>query len=341
VPYADTYNIYRSLRAGDHSSEPIKRGIDTQPLLDESLANGTTYYYQVAGVSKGKELARSAEVAISPRDFSAPQSDVSSSDAIAIANAFSSKAGLVATGTPNAIYPYQEFKGSVARIPEHYYLPRWSVQYPSGLSIEVAAQSRQVVAMRAMGSYGDKAAGTAIPQTKAIELAHQIVEAASLKSAVNSSPTCQEMQIASPPKADTHMWMIRYPRITTDNVPFRDDDVSIMLMAETGKMKIMSANFHTAEPPITNRNVTTNLALTTAKQTLDSLKLTPVGAIPAPTEMVVQPNSFPAQRTSIDEKRGAPRYAWVCMFPIQQGRVEVWIDVETGKVIGGETAYLK
>src|SRR5262249_60468294 len=64
---ATSYNIYRSTSSGGQGNTPVKTGVTGTSFSDTSLANGTTYYYQVSAVDSGSESVKSSEVFATPR----------------------------------------------------------------------------------------------------------------------------------------------------------------------------------------------------------------------------------------------------------------------------------
>jgi len=132
----------------------------------------------------------------------------------------------------------------------------------------------------------------------------------------------------------------QWARRSKDGIEYRDDSINVILSADSGRLKGLSANFHAAPPKPVTATVTAGHALETARQVFASLNLAASGKPSAPVEMIVQSNGFPKKSTSLDAKPGPSRYAWVCVFPIDRGRVEIWVDASTGTVVGGETAVL-
>ncbi len=65
VPFALSYNIYRSTSAGQPGSK-INQSAAASPYIDNGLTNGTAYYYVVTAVSGTNESAGSTEVAAMP-----------------------------------------------------------------------------------------------------------------------------------------------------------------------------------------------------------------------------------------------------------------------------------
>ena len=69
VSGADSYAVYRSTSSGDAlSGNPVSEGIDQTSFTDDSVDNGTTYYYQVTALDEENDLESdgSNEVEITP-----------------------------------------------------------------------------------------------------------------------------------------------------------------------------------------------------------------------------------------------------------------------------------
>jgi len=69
---ATSFNVYRGTSSGGESATPLANGITTTSYTDNSVSNGTTYYYEVAAVNSSGVSGMSNEA--SARPFSALQS---------------------------------------------------------------------------------------------------------------------------------------------------------------------------------------------------------------------------------------------------------------------------
>jgi hypothetical protein len=63
---ASTYSVYRSITPGGEGMTPIAAGLNTTSFTDTGLANGTTYFYEVAAVNNSGVSAQSAEASATP-----------------------------------------------------------------------------------------------------------------------------------------------------------------------------------------------------------------------------------------------------------------------------------
>lgn len=63
---ADSYNIYRGTNAGGENATPVATGVTTATYNDGDLANGTTYFYTVAGVNSNGTGVPSNEASATP-----------------------------------------------------------------------------------------------------------------------------------------------------------------------------------------------------------------------------------------------------------------------------------
>ena len=69
---ATSYSVYRSTSSGGEGMAPIAAGVTTTSFTDAGLANGTTYFYEVAAVNSAGVSAQSAEVSAKPVGATAP-----------------------------------------------------------------------------------------------------------------------------------------------------------------------------------------------------------------------------------------------------------------------------
>jgi fibronectin type 3 domain-containing protein len=65
---AVSYNIYRSTTSGGEGSTPFQTGVTVTSFTDQSVVNGTTYYYRVTAVAAAGESGTSMETSATPLD---------------------------------------------------------------------------------------------------------------------------------------------------------------------------------------------------------------------------------------------------------------------------------
>ncbi|MDQ2730913.1 MAG: hypothetical protein M3Y56_04580 [Armatimonadota bacterium] len=259
--------------------------------------------------------------------------------AVQIASTFCQTIGSPITDPGVAVFPAPS---SGSGLPDSYYLPRWQVKFGHKAVVEVVDATGLVsryynydLSHRAMLNNG--AAGTPITQDAATTTANAVIQAGTGASELGT-PQAQEVQLANPATSSGHLWMINFPRMF-NTVPYRRQGASVVLQAETGAVQGYSLNFLTPMPAATNLSVTHDTAIATAQGQLTTSNIG--GTILAAAQQeVVQPNTFWVQGGSpLPQPGAAPRVAWDCSYvnATQDGIYQVWVDAETGQVIGGIT----
>jgi hypothetical protein len=94
---ATSYNLYRSTTQGGEGTTPYKSGLTSVTMADVSVANGTTYYYQVSGVNSNGEGPKSAEATATPTAI-----------------------GLLSQGLPNSSYTASSVGGAGSSLYAYY-----------------------------------------------------------------------------------------------------------------------------------------------------------------------------------------------------------------------------
>jgi hypothetical protein len=94
---AASYNLYRSTTQGGEGATPYKTGLTSLTMADVSVANGTTYYYQVSGVNGYGEGPKSAEATATPAAI-----------------------GLLSQGLPNSSYTASSVGGAGSSLYAYY-----------------------------------------------------------------------------------------------------------------------------------------------------------------------------------------------------------------------------
>ena len=133
--------------------------------------------------------------------------------------------------------------------------------------------------------------------------------------------------------ATTEEWYVSWDR-TFQGVPYRDQGASVTLDADTGKLIGFGVRFRTAAPESSVANITRKEAQNISTKQLISAGLEP--GDPSNLEWeVIQPNNF--WHPDADNPPTPPRVrvAWICQYKIDGRFYEVWVDRETGQVIGG------
>jgi stage V sporulation protein SpoVS len=133
--------------------------------------------------------------------------------------------------------------------------------------------------------------------------------------------------------ADYAFWNVSWKRMSGE-IPYRQQGANVEIDAQTGSLIGISVNYKTAAATGVVQRVTPEQAITVARQKLQASGIDLI-APPTVTEQLVQPNAYWLEPGGEQVMSPEVRAAWVCLFPQARGDIEIWIDTETGQVIGG------
>jgi hypothetical protein len=227
-------------------------------------------------------------------------------------------------------------------LPDTYWQPRWDVHLGRN-QIEIVDATGIVTKFFAFDTSDNRPAGAAMPRSQALARAVKIVHAAGVSESLGA-PQVMEMQMASPPQRDTHLWNIIYPRQFQGH-PVSHQQMTIMLQAETGELRAVGVTFPTPLPAPAAPQITVASAQANASTRIKQLQGTDFLFRQAQLEWV-QPNgqtfSPRGRETTVNgETPGGLRLVWNCLFTEKNhSYAEVWVDAQTGKIIGGEIASI-
>ncbi|BDI31714.1 hypothetical protein CCAX7_37650 [Capsulimonas corticalis] len=340
VAGARRYNLYRSTgTAGAEGSIPYQVGLNSSPYVDTAVTNGTIYYYQMTAVNGAGEGSNSGEISSMPQAATAPVTTLTSAQAIQIAQTFCQTIGAPVTDTATAIYPAPDRTGGQQ---SPYWRTCWLVKLGAKAEVEVADAtsvitwyhnydlSQQLVTTQ-------QPPGTPISTASATQCATAALQATSQAESLDTVQTTQ-VQLTQPASAAGNIWVVSWPR-KNQNVPYHYEQATVQLQAETGAIRSLSLNFPSPPPAALTPSVTQSQAVSTANAQLASSGIT--GLTLQSTQMQwVQSNAF-WQTGSSTPQLGAARMVWNCYYSSSAGIAdEVWVDSQTGSVIGGMT-YVK
>ncbi len=337
---AESYNLYRGEAPNQEAAAPIKTQINSTPFVDQGLMNERTYYYKVTGMVGGQEGPRSAEFSATPQAAPPPPvTQMTQAQALARAAAFCQAVG-VPSQPGQATFPagasrFPEIRTS-SPLPDTYFQPRWDVR--SGRTeMEVVDATGIVTKYFAFGSYDSRSAGKAIPRSQALTRAALVVRSTGLTKPLGQ-PEVQETQITSPPTRGGHLWSIVYPRQAQGH-PVHSQQVTVMLQAETGTLQGLGVTFPTPAPApaLTTPLITLPSAKSAAEKSLRKSQGPNFIFSRAQLEWVQPVNQQPNGRR---EPSGSLRLVWNCGFSEQANAyAQVWVDAQTGQIIGDDMAY--
>lgn len=135
---------------------------------------------------------------------------------------------------------------------------------------------------------------------------------------------------------DTTEWWVSWNR-TYQGVVYREQGASIGFNGETGRLLGFGVNFKTPPPSTMKTVFSQEQAIEVADRQLQDAGYLPGSVIRVKTE-IVMPNTFWKPGGSEANSELIARAAWVCVYKSSDEIGDVWVDRETGLVIGG-TSY--
>lgn len=253
-----------------------------------------------------------------------------------LAKAFCRKIGAPVTTAATAEYVVPD--GSSVPL-AHHWQARWDIKFSTQVEVEVVDATGIVVGYQSFNysaadpQIGKQPAGQAIPQEEAIRRATQVLAATGQAGELTFWKADLD-QDTYPPTVVGHTWIVAWKR-QFQGIVYQNEGSNVILDAETGELQALGLIFH-APPPTTARVLVTE---DTARQKALAM-LQQMGA-DAPQflkceHVVVQPNAYwqgagPAS-TTLHQAECA---VWSCVYTIGSRQYHVWVDTETGSVIGG------
>lgn len=233
-----------------------------------------------------------------------------------------------------AIYPAPEqFVGQVV-----YWQNRWRVVFKDNgipkATVEVADADNTVVWYKndaaLLQRRNDKSVHqTDISESIAIQKSKAVVTAAGNKDELEFLP-----KSSLQPSLMDRDWLIEWHRVYAQ-VPYRLQGANIVLDAQTGSLQSLVKTFISPPPKGVSLKFTPDEAYKIAAQQFAARKLEDIGPTRIQLE-VVQPNRLWQPGGKEKETQPVSRVAWTCFRSTKAGPgIDVWVDAETGEVIGG------
>lgn len=299
--------------------------------------NGTT-------ALEGKDRRRTTVLPVSVGGAAIPTPQPPAAIAITAARAFCAALGYTETTPATTLYPAPA--PYVGAEPTHYQ-PRYLVTFDDGVEVEVITPSAHIASYANLplmeAPSGDDPPGTAITEAAAIVAANAALTAAGVTTDLGD-PTASEDQITEPPTRAGHSWTVVRPRTFTQApyaaVPYRDQQATVIMQAETGEVHAMGVTFDSLPPTSAAGSVTSTQAAATALAVLTAAGIMGMTA-DTPVKTAVRPNTWWQTNGTMDPLPGPAKVAWLCRYSNDVEMHEVWVDIATGDVIGGESATVR
>ncbi len=340
----DSYNLYRGTSPGGESL--LKKGLNSTPYQDTGLTDGVTYYYQVSAVTNKRESALSTEVAVTPQPPAPPPaSHLTQAQAVSLAQAFCQAVGAPVTATATATWPAPNPSPGQ---PPYHWQNRWDIQFGSQAEVEVVDATGVIshyynFALSQQLQTANNPAGTPLSESSAVQAATSALQASGQSGELASTPTDQNFQITAPPTQAGDLWMVTWGR-QYQGIPYRQQQATVMLQAETGALQAFSLTFPSPPPGAGPGSITSSQAAQAAQAAQTTLANAGYSNLTqqSVTLQVVQPNNqWHTGAYSYAVTPGPPpsRVAWDCVFTDANNTVyEVWVDstYQTITIDGGE-----
>lgn len=261
-----------------------------------------------------------------------PQARMTREQAIQAAEAFCKASNIAVTVPVMATFPAMDL---VPEAPSSWQ-SRWQVTFANQVKLQVIDATGSISELKNYNtpgrSRGKTPPGDAISKLDAVNIARDLMRTSGHLSELGT-PVAYEQQTSEPPTWEEHVWLVCFPRIYK-SVSYKDQQANISLQAETGEPIGFSINFISPAPEPALMRLDKVTATSAASALIDKSLAAGAAFTKIRTE-IVQPNTFWEPNGSDKQKVGKVRPAQVVTFKAGNDNVEVWLDAETGGVIGG------
>jgi hypothetical protein len=215
--------------------------------------------------------------------------------------------------------------------PGSYWQSRWQVDFPGQARVEVV-DATGIVAHYANESYStihqneSDPPGEALTQADAIQRAKKAIDATGQSEPIKFM-NAQLAQFHDPPLASCYSWIVSWYR-TSHDIPYRDQHVSLIMDAQTGEIQNLVLMFPT--PPLVS--AVQNFGQDDAMNAAASIII----------NQGIEESAYHTD-THLEIIQAGPdkkmiRLAWISSFVVDGHWRQVYLDAETGDVLGGGRA---
>ena len=215
--------------------------------------------------------------------------------------------------------------------------PYWKITRPGHSRIQVDDTTGRIISYvnyDTADANNDAPSDVGIPKSRALQIAKSAMQVAgcSLDDMALEGVTDQEGH--NPPIASMHEMVVAWLR-TYKGIPYRAEWASVRLEAETGDVISVGVGLRSSDPTAVTENVSQAQAQAIAEAQLSA------AGLPLPNLPLMQAKKeivpFNSYWQSGDEAHHTlqTRAAWNYHFGVPENYFEVWVDTETGDVIGG------
>lgn len=215
----------------------------------------------------------------------------------------------------------------------------WKIKAQKSFEMEVDDQTGHVLSYIDDTVSGDgryKAAGTAMPKEEVRTRAEAALSAAGMSFDHLKLAYIQESQIFGVASVSGHRMDVAWKH-TFEGIPADRAETRVCLGAETGKVIWVAAGDpdRWIDPPTAVENITREQAVAIAR-----IQMSVVGYNDLPLtsakKQLMPSNRYWEHGTDTTPLSRQTRVVWDCAWQYLSGNYHVWIDTQTGAVIGGE-----
>lgn len=323
-------------RDGDANWVTVSKSTpSTRNYQDSGLDSGTQYRYRVSAVSPFGDTGYCGAAAKTKSAAPKVPTHLTQAQALQIAKAFCGKVGNPITVDGDAAFSVPKWDQDT------HWLPRWHITFPEQAEVEI------IDATGAISDYTNETysnrretkepAGDAIPEADAIQAATAVKIATGQVDELAATPRVMLLQGHNPPLASDHTYLVIWQRIF-DGIPYDHQQLTVSLDAETGEITGLGMTFPSQPPTAAPAllSVLQDKAKSIARNMVASAGL-PADALESVKEEVVQPNRMWEPGGYPHDKLSGPAHVvWACRFKVAENKWrEVWVDAQTGQVVGG------
>ena len=223
----------------------------------------------------------------------------------------------------------------------------WKIEAQRNFAMEVDDQTGNILSYNDDAALEDgkyKAAGKAMPKEEAIQRAEAALSAAGVSLEYLQFSYIQESQNSyiregqnfGLPSVSGHQMWLEW-RHTFHGIPADRAGTKVRLGAETGKIIWVSAGDPNQwiDPPAAVENITREQAIAIARAQLYAVGYKDLPLTSAEKQLMPS-NRYWMHGTDTTPLSRQTRVVWNCAWQYLSGNYDVWIDTQTGEVIGGE-----
>jgi len=180
----------------------------------------------------------------------------------------------------------------------------------------------------------DDSAGMSISKASALSIAKQAMAAAGHPTDTMVLEWILEEQGHDPPTASMHKLNVAWLR-TYQGIPFRREGGGVIMEAETGDVISVGIGYPSIDPVSNLENISLRQGMSIAEAQLTAVGL-PLSDLPLlSTEKEIVPFNTYWQNGDEIHRTLQTRIVWNYHFGSPSNTFEIWVDTETGDVIGG------